>query len=236
MRRSRLGLRILAGCAVLFVVATVLAGYAAVSLFRGFQSGAYTCLPSAFPSYPGATYAGQTFDLNGTYPGNTCQVTFQSRDDVATVIEFYQARLNDGGWVRSIAGPAGQVNFQQAGSGRPFGTLSVAAGDPQTQIAVEVFSSTCLPIGFPTYPGARFGGQSEDQTAGCRIKYESDQSVSRVAAFYADRLNTGNWHVIFQTRDAIGFRLANGKRTDAYGTVNLGASDGRTEITIDSRP
>lgn len=60
------------------------------------KQGSATCLPSDFPRYPGAAYAGFTFDLNGAYPGNTCHTVFESDDDVATVTAFYQGKLNTG--------------------------------------------------------------------------------------------------------------------------------------------
>jgi hypothetical protein len=54
----------------------------------------------AFPSYPGATIANCSFELNGTTPGNSCNMLFHLKDadrrfnpgeDSASVVfDFYQ--------------------------------------------------------------------------------------------------------------------------------------------------
>ena len=44
----------------------------------------------------------------------------------------------------------------------------------------------------------------------------------------------GNWQVTSRTDGKLGFRLTNGKRTLASGTVAIAVSSERTEITVDS--
>ena len=226
----------LAGCATTLVLATVGVSYWAHSLVDGFRSGSNTCLPSDFPTYPGAVQREWTFELNGTYPGNTCHFVFESNDDVETITAFYESKLNSGNSRVTTSGkPAGQINFQLGSEAWPFGTVNVAVGKTRTEITIDLFTSTCLPLGFPTYPGAGFGGQSSQVNGSreCHVVFESNDNVATVTAFYQRNLNSGAWQVTSSAGGEIHFRLTNGKRTIASGTLNIAVSRERTEVTID---
>jgi len=228
---------VLGGCATVFVLIAAGVGYGIYSFVQGVEHGSHTCLPSDFPKYPGALYAGFTYELNGAYPGNTCHVVLQSSDDVATVTAFYQSRLNTGAWqVTPSADQAGRVTFQPATSTAPFGTVQVALGNTRTEITIDLFTSTCLPLNFPMYPGARFGGQSTGvgATRFCHVVFVSNDSVAVVTALYERELNTGNWQVTSRAAGQVGFRLRSGKRTVASGTVAIAVIGERTEIRIDA--
>jgi hypothetical protein len=235
-RRSSALAWVLAGCATVLVLGLVGVGYGAYSFVHGFLSGSQTCLPSNFPRYPGAVPEAWSFDLNGTYPGNTCHMAFQSNDDVEAVTAFYESKLNSGDWRVTRSGiPAGQINFQPAREAQPFGTVNVTVGKTRTEIAIDLFTSTCLPLGFPMYPGAGFGGQSSQVNGAreCHIVFESNDSVATVTRFYQSNLNSGNWQVTSSASSEIHFRLTNGKRTIASGTMNFAVNRERTEVTID---
>jgi hypothetical protein len=233
---------VLAGCSTVVVLTAVGAGYGIYSFVQGVKHGSNTCLPSDFPRYPGATYARFTFDLNGAYPGNTCQAVFESNDDVATVTAFYQSKLNTGAWqVTLISNQADSVTFQPAKSAAPFGTVQVAVRNTHTEITIDLFTSTCLPLNFPMYTGAKFGGQNEgtDGTStrnGCHVVFVTNDSVAAVTAFYRRELNSGNWQVTSSAAGQVGFRLRNGKATIASGTVAIAVSGERTEIKVDAYP
>ena len=238
-RRSSALVWVLAGCATVLVLATVGIGFGVYSYVHGFLSGSRTCLPSDFPRYPGAVPREWTFDLNGTYPGNTCHFVFESNDDVETITAFYESKLNSGNSRVTTSGkPAGQISFQLAREAWPFGTVNVAVGKTRTEITIDLFTSTCLPLGFPTYPGAGFGGQSSQTTGAvrtCHVAFESNDSVATVTAFYQRNLNSGAWQVTSSAAGEIHFRLTSGKRkrTIASGTLNTAVSREHTEVTID---
>src|SRR5438477_2338005 len=142
-RRSRMWLRVLAGCSTVFVLSAVGGGYWIYSYVQSLKSGAVTCLPSDFPKYPGAVYGGETYDMNNTYPGSTCQLVLESNDDVATVMAFYQSKLSIGAWqVTSSGSQEDRVNFQPAKSDAPFGTVQFAVRNTRTQITIDTFTST----------------------------------------------------------------------------------------------
>ncbi len=90
------------GCIVVIVLAIAGLSLGANSLISRLQHGGFSCLPSDFPVYPGATYAQENFNLNAgaptPTPGNTCQMVFESNDSAGTVLDFYQSRLDSGGW------------------------------------------------------------------------------------------------------------------------------------------
>lgn len=239
---------VLAGCSTVVVLTVAGVGYGIYSFVLGVKNGSNTCLPSDFPRYPGAVYARFSFDLNGTYPGNTCQAVFESNDDLATVTAFYQSKLNTGDW-QDISSDiqTDKVNFQPAKSETPFGTVQVAVSGTHTEITIDLFTSTCLPLNFPTYPGAKFGGQNVDVGArryACHVVFVSQDGVAAVTAFYERELNTGNWSVTSRAAGQVGWRLTNGKRscvnsictepiTTASGTVAIAVTGDRTEITVD---
>jgi hypothetical protein len=229
---------VLAGCSTVVVLSVGGVGYGIYSFVQGVKNGSITCLPSDFPRYPGAVYARFSFDLNGAYPGNTCHAVFESSDDVATVTAFYQSKLNTGAWqVTSLGTQADTVNFQPAKSVAPFGTVQVAVGNTHTEITIDLFTSTCLPLNFPMYSGAKFGGQNAEVGGGrnaCHVVFVSNDSVAAVSAFYVRELNTGNWQVTSSAASQVGFRLRNGKMTVAFGTVAIAVSGDRTDIRIDA--
>jgi hypothetical protein len=242
---------VLAGCLTVVVLAAVGVGYGIYSVVQGFKNGSLTCLPSNFPRYPGAVYAGFSYDLNGAYPGNTCHSVFESNDDVAAVTAFYQSKLNTGAWqVTSSDNQAGSVIFQPAKSAAPFGAVQVAVSNTHqpgfsnahTEITIDLYTSTCLPLGFPLYPTAKFGGQNIDRTATtrvCHIVFVSSDSVPTVTAFYKRELNTGNWQVTSSGPGQVSWRLWRlgtrfKKITVVSGTVAIAVSGERTEIRVDS--
>jgi hypothetical protein len=231
---------VLAGCSTVIVLTAVGVGYGIYSLVQGVKHGSVTCLPSDFPRYPGATYAGFTFELNGVYPGNTCHAVFDSNDDVATVAAFYQSKLNTGAWqVTSIGNQPDRVTFLPTKSAVPFGTVQVAVRNTYTEITIDLFTSTCLPLNFPIYPGAKFGGQNVEVGGGrkaCHVVFVSNDSVAAVTAFYERELNTRNWQVTSSAAGQVSFRLRNGKITIASGTVAIAVSGERTEIKVDAYP
>jgi hypothetical protein len=247
---------VLAGCSTVVVLTAAGVGYGIYSFVQGVKHGSITCLPSDFPRYPGAVYARFSYDLNGAYPGNTCDAVFESNDDVAAVTAFYQSKLNTGAWqVTSSGNQAGTVIFQPAKSATPFGAVQVAVSNTHqpgfsnahTEITIDLYTSTCLPLGFPMYPEAKFGGQNIDRTATkrfCHIVFVSNHSVAAVTAFYKRELNTGNWQVTSSGTGQVGWRLWRLTRgpfgarfqkiTVVSGTVAIAISGERTEITVDS--
>jgi hypothetical protein len=131
------------------------------------------------------------------------------------------------------------VTFQPAGGGAPFGTVQVAPKDTHAEITIDLFTSTCLPLDFPKYPGAQFGGQNMEVGAGsrtCHIAFLTNDSIAAVTAFYDRALNTGSWQVTTSTPGQVGWRLRNGKATVASGTVAIAVSGERTEIKVDASP
>src|SRR4029077_2454348 len=89
------------GCAVLLVLGLVGAGVGVYNLVNSFQHGGFSCLPSDFPSYPGATVTTEnTYVGTGVPAGDSkrCTMVLQSNDDVSTVTAFYNEKLGSGDW------------------------------------------------------------------------------------------------------------------------------------------
>ncbi len=230
---------LLAGCLTVLLLTAAGVGFAIYSRVQGFLHGTYTCVPSDFPRYPGSAYAEQTYELNGAYPGSTCHVVLESNDDVATVTAFYESKLNTGAWqVNSSATQGGKITFQPAKSAAPFGTVQVAVGNTNTVITIDLFTATCLPLNFPKYPGAKFGGMTKEAGAGsgCHVIFAANAGAAAVTAFYKSALNSGRWRVTSTAGNQVAWRLTNGKRTDASGTVRISADDAGTEIDVDAYP
>jgi len=168
-----------------------------------------------------------------------CRLSVQSNDDVATVTAFYESKLNTGAWqVTSSAGQGGKITFQPAKSATPFGTVQVLVSSTHTEITIDTFTATCLPLNFPKYPGARFAGMNKETGAisGCHAVFATNAGAAVVTAYYKSNLNSGRWRVTSSSENQVAWRLTNGKRTDASGTVRISANDAGTEIDVDAYP
>ncbi|HEV2218432.1 MAG TPA: hypothetical protein VGV88_12780 [Candidatus Dormibacteraeota bacterium] len=96
-----------------------------------------TCLLTGFPHYPGAKFAGQSFDVTGGDTGRSCHVAFLTTDSINAVMSFYKANLNAGDYrVWSIAGD--QIEFRLLRGYKPIagGTVTISPGDDRTKINV----------------------------------------------------------------------------------------------------
>ena len=212
---------LLAGCLTVLLVTGAGVGFAIYSRVQGFLHGTYTCLPTDFPRYPGSANAEQTYELNGAYPGSTCHVVLESNDDVATVTAFYESKLNTGAWqVTSSAGQGGKITFQPAKSATPFGTVQVLVSSTHTEITIDTFTATCLPLNFPKYPGAKFGGMNKETGA-----------ISGCHAVFAPRLA---WLPSPPSTQAIS-TLADGGSRQAPATRSPGGSRMGKELTLRAR-
>jgi hypothetical protein len=125
------------------------AGLGAVSLYNSFKH--YTCLPSDFPSYPGATIANYSFELNGTTPGSSCNMVFHLKDadrrfnpgeDSASVaFDFYQNQLSAGGWqVNASDAGSGHIAFRDVKRANTSGTVDLVAKVGYTEITIQLYS------------------------------------------------------------------------------------------------
>ena len=239
-RRSRAWIGVLAGCAVLLVLASAGAGFGIYSFVQGIKNYSTTCLPSDFPKYPGSTPVDENFGLHDVYPGFTCHFVLDSNDDVDTVTTFYTNKLNTGSWQVTLSGdPPGTIVFQPATHASPFGTVHVATASTHTEVTIDTYTSTCLPAGFPHYPGAKFGGQSFDVTGDdygrrCHVALLSNDSVSAVTSFYKAKLNTGNFRLWSTTGDQIEFRVFRGYKIIGGGIVTITLGNDRTKIDVAS--
>jgi hypothetical protein len=132
------------GCAVLLVLGLVVAGFGIAGLVRGFQSGAFNCLPSDFPSYPNTTTASfNTSFGSAAAPGDSkrCRIVLESNDDVATVTSFYQQKLNSGHWtITSNDSSTGVISFQLVSRPLTAGTVSLLARGQHTEIQIVLDS------------------------------------------------------------------------------------------------
>lgn len=134
------------GCALLLVIGLVAAGIGVYSLARNIQSSGFglNCLPSDFPSYPGATVT--TAQVNygaGVAPGDSrvCQVKLESTDDVATVTTFYTARLNSGDWkVTAVISSVGQIQFHRVSRDQTVGLVQLLGRGQHTEIIIQLSS------------------------------------------------------------------------------------------------
>lgn len=226
-----------AGCSTLIVLTAAGTGVWIYQLVQGVKSGATSCLPSSFPRYPAAKFASWSYDLNG--PFGSCQAVFESTDNVETVALYYQREMNGGAWEVSFNDTnTDTVIFESANGSAPFGTVQVAPKGTGAEITVQMYSAACLLPGFPAYPRAKFGGQSVGASGyGCHVVFLSNDRVPAVIAYYKAELSRGSWQVTASDASQVSFRLMNGKRTAASGTVTVGTSvDERTQITIDSYP
>ena len=145
VRRSRGWVWWLAGgCLLLLVVAVGLGIWGATALVHNLQAGNFSCLPSNFPKYPGATVTRDyTYVGTGVAPGDAreCQETLDSGSDVAAVTNFYVSQLNSGDWkITSNDTATGQIRFQRVSRPQTVGTVQLLGRGQQTTIEIKLDS------------------------------------------------------------------------------------------------
>jgi hypothetical protein len=132
------------GCGVLLVLGAVGAGFGVYSLVTRFQHGGFSCLPSDFPTYPGASAVNENAQIGNEFsPGdnNRCNMAFDSNDDVATVTTFYQAQLNSGDWtIVSTDSVNGVINFQLKSRPETVGTVTLLGRGQHSEIGIQLDS------------------------------------------------------------------------------------------------
>jgi len=132
------------GCAALLLL-TIAAGTVVAILgwhavVARFQAGGFSCLPSDFPKYPGASYAVEQYDLNAnTTPGNFCEMGYRTNDSTDSAQTFYLDQLNSGPW-EVTSGTGAQIVFEATKNHRKHGTVDVAVKDGYTEITIDYYS------------------------------------------------------------------------------------------------
>jgi hypothetical protein len=125
------------------------AGLGAVSLYNSFRH--YSCLPAGFPSYPLATTANYSYELNGPTPGAYCEMVFHLKDGDrrvaegeapgSAVFDFYQSRLDRGGWQVTSSDEGGRhIAFSKVNQATTSGTVDLVVKDGYTEITIRLYS------------------------------------------------------------------------------------------------
>jgi hypothetical protein len=131
------------GCALLVVIAVIAAAIGLSSLVTSLERGGFSCLPSDFPSYPGATVSSEnTYVGTGMPAGNTkrCTMVLESGDDVNTVSSWYSSSLNSGDWSASSDAASGTVRFENRSTPSTNGTVELLGRGQHTEIRIVVYS------------------------------------------------------------------------------------------------
>jgi hypothetical protein len=130
----------LGGCSLIVVVAIAGAFIGGAALYHYYQQTGFNCLPSDFPAYPGTGPGAYNYELNGTVPGSSCNMVFQSHDSTSTVLDFYESRLGTGSWqITSSNRDVGQIIFSKVNTTNTKGTVQVLAKDGYTQITIQLY-------------------------------------------------------------------------------------------------
>jgi hypothetical protein len=115
-------------------------GAGAYGVYRLGQGG-FSCLPSDFPKYPGATFGQISVSLNDPTPGNYCEMILDSRDAVGAVRNFYVSKLDSGDWqVTATDVEMGTISFRSTKRARTTGTVAVVSRSSYTEITVQLYS------------------------------------------------------------------------------------------------
>ncbi len=120
---------------MLVLIAVVAGIFGFASLLRNFQGGAYSCLPSGFPNYPGASVVRENSTV-GTH--NECDMTLSSNDDVAPVTSFYASRLSEGPWRDEVNSTTGVITFEEISGGHATGEVQLLGSGQHTEIRISV--------------------------------------------------------------------------------------------------
>lgn len=129
---------------MLLVLGIIGIGFAASSLFNGIRNGAFNCLPSDFPQYPGATVSSEDTRIgSGFSPGDSkrCTTVLESNDGAATVTTFYEQNLASGDWtIASSDTTTGEIMFHRTSRPATVGDLVLLGRGVHTEIQIQLDS------------------------------------------------------------------------------------------------
>ena len=132
------------GCAVLLILGAVGAGFGIHSLVNRFQQGGFSCLPSDFPIYPGASVVNENTQIGNEFsPGDStrCNMALDSNDSVVTVTAYYELQLNEGDWTIVTTDSAnGVISFQRKSRPQTVGTLTLLGRGQHSSIDIQLDS------------------------------------------------------------------------------------------------
>lgn len=129
---------------MVLVLGAIGAGFGIYSLVTRFQQGGFTCLPSDFPSYPGASVVSENTRVGSVVSAGDstrCTMVFDSNDDVATVTTYYEAHLNSGDWtIVSSDAANGVIDFQRKSRPETVGTVTLLGRGQHSEIDIQLDS------------------------------------------------------------------------------------------------
>jgi hypothetical protein len=132
------------GCGVLLVLGVIGGGFGIYSLVNRFQHGGFSCLPSDFPGYAGASVANENTQVGNEFsPGDNsrCNMVFDSNDSVATVTTYYETQLNNGDWtIVSSDAANGVISFQRKSRPQTVGTVTLLGRGQHSEIDIRLDS------------------------------------------------------------------------------------------------
>jgi hypothetical protein len=129
------------------------AGYGIYLVANRFQSGAFTCLPSDFPSYAGTHVVTEATRLGPGLPaGDTqeCRMILATNDDVTVVGPYFMRHLNSGDWnvisTRYVGGTSTSqplmslLKFRRVSRPQTTGSVEFLQPHRQTEILIVLDS------------------------------------------------------------------------------------------------
>ena len=125
------------GCALLLVLVLIPLGLGVPAILNAIRNGAFECLPSDFPNYPGATFV--SFNTNFGSGTKHCTIVLESNDGVAVVESFYEQHLDTGDWTVVASDPTtGVLRFQRISRPETSGAIQLLGKGQHTEIQIEL--------------------------------------------------------------------------------------------------
>src|SRR5712692_11272764 len=124
-----------------------------------------------------------------------------------------------------------------AQSPQPSASSPFASASPTPKLDSEVAMPAGFPVDVPVYTGARLTSAASFTTNGQStwgMEWETFDSVDKVNAFYAARLNQGDWAVTFSGPANGGFTAIFTRKSNpkVEGILGLDGSSGLTKISL----
>jgi hypothetical protein len=108
---------------------------------------------------------------------------------------------------------------------------------PSGQLDAEVAVPSGFPGDVPVYTKARLTQGATFKSSGqvsWGLEWQTLDSVTKVQAFYADKLNHGDWTITFTTKASSSFSatFARKSNSNVQGTLGAGTGSGVTKISM----